>query len=192
MSKENQERPQSELSVSCLILSVTGATFWVSSIGFFLNILVVAETVAAWRNTVSDSAAGWSSLKCNGLEACKIIQLLSVVFCVFRAVHKVDFRLIIKVTTNKWLRVEERSCYDRNSCFWKDLCFRLAVIASGRVLYPRRAGQLLFLEYGTLMLPFSLACTGRFSWLVGKKKTWFCGTSIHKTTFTKAYFWAVS
>jgi len=36
MTKENQERPKSELSVSCSILLVRGVTAWVSSLGFFL------------------------------------------------------------------------------------------------------------------------------------------------------------
>ena len=43
-------------------------------------------------------------------SACKAIQLLSVSFCVVRAVHKFDFRLVIKaslINSNQWEEVHE-------------------------------------------------------------------------------------
>jgi len=45
-------------------------------------------------------------------NACEIIQLFSVVFCVFRAVHKFDFRLVVNETPNKWRPVEGRAVID--------------------------------------------------------------------------------
>jgi hypothetical protein len=49
----------------------------------------------------------------------QIIPLLSVVFCVFRAVHEFDFRLVMNETPNKWRPVDCRSCSDRNARFWQ-------------------------------------------------------------------------
>jgi hypothetical protein len=53
--------------------------------------------------------------------ACNIIYLLSVVFCVIRAVQKFDFRLVINETSNKWRSVERRSISDRDTFFWHAL-----------------------------------------------------------------------
>lgn len=44
--------------------------------------------------------------------ACEIIQLFFVVFCVFRAVHNFDSRLVINETRNKWRSVEGRAVVD--------------------------------------------------------------------------------
>jgi hypothetical protein len=53
--------------------------------------------------------------------ACEAVQLFSVLFCVVRVVHKLDFGLVINETPNKWRPVERRSCSDRDSCLWYDL-----------------------------------------------------------------------
>jgi len=45
-------------------------------------------------------------------DACKIIHLFSAVFCVFRAVHKFDFRLVINATPNKWRPVKGNAVID--------------------------------------------------------------------------------
>ena len=59
--------------------------------------------------------------------ACEIIQLFYVVV---RAVHKSHFSLDINETPNKW-RPPERSCSDRDSCFWQDLyVFRPTIVTS--------------------------------------------------------------
>lgn len=42
----------------------------------------------------------------------KKIQIYSVMFCVIRTVHKLDFKVIINETPNKWKPVESRSCSD--------------------------------------------------------------------------------
>ena len=33
---------------------------------------------------------------------CELVQLFSLVFCMGRAVHKFDFRIVTKETPNKW------------------------------------------------------------------------------------------
>jgi hypothetical protein len=59
---------------------------------------------------------------------CEIIQLFSVVLCVVKVVHKFDFRLVIKGTSNKWRPVGRRPVSDRDSVLWHDLyvCPRLS------------------------------------------------------------------
>jgi hypothetical protein len=49
------------------------------------------------------------------------MQIFSAVFCVVRAVHKFDFRLVTKETPNKWRKMQKRPCSDTDSCFWQDL-----------------------------------------------------------------------
>jgi len=48
--------------------------------------------------------------------ACQIIQLFSVVFCLVRAVRKLDLRLLMKETRNKW-RPVDRPSSERGECF---------------------------------------------------------------------------
>jgi hypothetical protein len=50
-----------------------------------------------WPATDVFDLKKYTRLKC----AFEIIQLFSLVFCVFRALHKFDFRLVIKGTANK-------------------------------------------------------------------------------------------
>jgi hypothetical protein len=42
----------------------------------------------------------------------EIVPLFSVVFCVFRAVHKSDFRLVVNETPNKWRPAEGHAVID--------------------------------------------------------------------------------
>jgi len=53
-------------------------------------------------------------------SACDGIQLLSVELCGVRTVHKFGLTLVINETTSK-KRPVERSCSDRDSCFWYEL-----------------------------------------------------------------------
>jgi hypothetical protein len=53
--------------------------------------------------------------------ACKITRLFSVLFCELIAVHKFDFRLVIKETPNKRRPEEKGSCSDKESCFLHNL-----------------------------------------------------------------------
>jgi len=51
---------------------------------------------------------------------CEITELVYVVFCVVRVVHKFDFRLAMNETPNIWRPVfvkQTGSCSDRGSCF---------------------------------------------------------------------------
>jgi hypothetical protein len=51
---------------------------------------------------------GWSAVV---FCACEIIQLFSVVFCVIRAVHEFDFRLVINETSSIWRPVLVKKNY---------------------------------------------------------------------------------
>jgi len=69
------------------------------------------------------------------------MQLFSVVFCMVRAVHKFDFRLVINETYNKWRQVDSSSCGDTRFMFLTGfICFHLTVVASVKEIYPRFAG----------------------------------------------------
>jgi hypothetical protein len=79
--------------------------------------------------------------------ACEIILSFSVVFGVITAVHKFDFRLVIKETHNKWRPLERKSCSDVDS----SICVPLPVTASVMGLYLRCAGQMQSLESETVL-----------------------------------------
>jgi hypothetical protein len=60
----------------------------------------------------------WSAVV---LCACELTKLLPVVFfCVVRALHKFDLRLIMKETPTKWRPVERWPCINTDTCFWHD------------------------------------------------------------------------
>jgi hypothetical protein len=65
--------------------------------------------------------------------ACEIIPLFSVVFCVFRSVHKFDFRLVVNETPNKWWPVEGHAVM-MLVFLTRSICFPLIVVASVRGL----------------------------------------------------------
>jgi hypothetical protein len=78
-------------------------------------------------NVWLENKLGWSTVLfcvcvCVREREREMMQLCPVVFRVVRAAHKSDFRLAINTTPNKWWPVERRSCNDRESCFWQDLC----------------------------------------------------------------------
>jgi hypothetical protein len=61
-------------------------------------------------------------------------------FCVVRAVHKFDFRLVINETPNKWRLLTGRSCSD-NHFLTRSVGFPPAVVGSVKGLDPRCQGQ---------------------------------------------------
>jgi len=69
------------------------------------------------RTIPVNSTLGWISVV---FRAYEITQLLSVVFCVVRAVHAFLFKLVKNGSPNNW-RPVGRLCSDRDSCFWQDL-----------------------------------------------------------------------
>ena len=69
------------------------------------------------RHIPVKSTFGWISV---AFSAYEIMQLLSVVFWVVRAVRAFVFKLVNNGSPNK-RRPVERSCNDRDSCFWPDL-----------------------------------------------------------------------
>jgi hypothetical protein len=99
-------------------------------IRFPQNVLILADRVCSWpwqwfalRKTdhlsfvISNQCipvkniSGWSAVV---FCACEIIQLFSLVFCVVRAVHNFDFRLVINEEKLRRALIETH-------VFWKDL-----------------------------------------------------------------------
>jgi hypothetical protein len=78
--------------------------------------------------------------------ACEIIELLSVVFYVVKAVHMVDFKLVINKTPNKQRLVFVKKLGHvviETHVFWTGAtCFPTTVVTSVTGLYPRCAGQM--------------------------------------------------
>jgi hypothetical protein len=81
---------------------------------------------------------------------CEIIQLFSVVFFVFRAVHKFYFRFVINKTTTSYS--------DRDSCLGQCQCLLPTAVSNVKGLYPRSAGRLHSLGWETV--PIFLGCNG--------------------------------
>jgi len=75
------------------------------------------------KNMLSRSAVTFS--------ACSIKQFFSVMFCVVRDVHKLDFRLGINEALNKLWPAEGKSRSDRDSCF---LC-RIYMFSTGSIWF---------------------------------------------------------
>lgn len=73
---------------------------------------VTSHRCLPFKNTM-----GWSAVV---FCVSKIIQLLAIVICVVRDVHKFDFWLVINVTPNKWRQVKS-PCSDKDWGFWQDL-----------------------------------------------------------------------
>jgi hypothetical protein len=55
-----------------------------------------------------------NNLSCSAVvfSACKLKKLFPAMYCVVRAVHEFDFRLVTNEAYNKWRPVERRSCSD--------------------------------------------------------------------------------
>jgi hypothetical protein len=86
--------------------------------------------------------------------ACEIIPLLSVVFCIFRAVLKFDFRLVMIDTPNKWRPVERKSCSNKDFLI-------------GSVYFPRKFSYFNFNPFRFYVGPrptLWFSCSRRFSW----------------------------
>ena len=83
-------------------------------------------------------------------------------FCVVRAVHKFDFRLVVNETPNKRRPVEGRSCSDIDSCFWQ-----CVFSADSRCEY-----------WGTL---HALWRSAAFSWVTDSMSQKYCAKSFFET-----------
>jgi hypothetical protein len=83
-------------------------------------------------------------------SACGIIKLFAVAFCMVRALHKFDFRLVTdERPTNGYQWKEGQEVINTQHDVY---VFSPTVVAIFKRLYPRCAGQLRSPEYGILAL----------------------------------------
>jgi len=91
-------------------------------------------------------------------SACKLKKLLPAMYCVVRAVHEFDFRLVTNESYNKWRPSGRRSCSDEIHVLDWIYILLMTVFAGVKEIYSRFADHLYF--FGAKIINNGTLCMG--------------------------------